>query len=301
MGVTRVTKINKEGDEEATDRTYRHSYEVTVDTLADSEERIVLAASGIPLMRAPHPFDPSAFVTSRRARLREERRWKLWIVDVNYAVLGGEEDAITRPPDQAPDLWVPELRVRTATYERAILQDLDGVWFTNAARDLFPQHMRTITEYYPVVSYRRWWRTVDFDPVGSVLDWVGKVNESTWYVAAARTAQIQGINSEREFWNGQVFYRVDYEIAVRPDGWQITLPNEGMHTRGIDALGEGALRPIMLSELDEDGNKTGIRSKVSEPVPLTIDGYGVILDGLPPEELPPFRVYDDIDFADVGL
>jgi hypothetical protein len=302
-----VKRIGLEADQEVADRNYRHTYEVQVDTLANAVQTVVLNAAGIPSLGAVHPNDPSAVVTSKSARLREERLWKLWTVVVNYAVQVGEGDVITRPPDQPPDLWVPELRVRTATQQREIIEDLDGQILRNTAQDMFPAHMRMIVEYYSVVSYRRWYRTVDFSPVAANKWLAGKVNESAWYEAAEREAQIQSVTSEREVWTpptpgmpAQVFFRVDFEIAIREGGWQLSLPNEGLHTRSIVAIGAPPRQPILLDELNDDGNPTGLRYKASEPVPLNFDGSDVLEDGMPVIQLD-YRVYDDRDFAAAGL
>lgn len=302
-----VNRIGLEADQEATDRSYRHSYEVQVDTLANAKQSIVLNAAGLPAIGAVHPDDASAVVTSKRARLREERLWKLWIVDVNYAVQVGEGDVVSQNPSEPPDTWTPELRVRTATMEKEIIEDLDGEILRNAAEDMFPASMRTIVEYYSVVSYRRWFRAVDFSPVTANRWLAGKVNESAWYEAAAGEAQIQNLNSERVVWTpptagmpGQLFFRVDYEIAIREGGWQLSLPNEGLH-RLVDILGLGfGKAPIMLSEVAEDGQFSGLRYRASEPVPLTSDGKEVLAKGLPVQQLP-FRVYDSVDFATAGL
>lgn len=304
MSIVRVTRINRDATQGATERDYRKSYEVQVSSTND-DEAMVLNAAGIPAIGSQHPIDPSAIVTSKSARLREERRWPLWIVDVNYAVQVGEGDVVTRPPDQAPDQWVAELRVRAQAMEREIIEDLDGAILQNAAKDMFPAHMRTITEYYPVVSYRRWWRAADFSPAGAVRLWCGKVNEAAWYDAAAGEAQIQSVSSEREVWtpptgNAQLFFRVDYEIAIRSGGWLLVLPNEGLHTlTGINFDGIGK-KPVMLPEMDDSGNPTGLRYRASEPVPLTDDGRAVRDYGLPVQQLS-FRVYDDLDFATAGL
>jgi hypothetical protein len=299
MSITRVTRINLEGEHTNEDHTYVHTYEVEVSS-RDDQQVAVLTAAGIPTRGQLHPSDPAAVVTSKRANLREERMWKLWIVTVRYAIVAGTEDAVTTNPTQPPDLRVPELRIRSAQREEAFTLDVGLKPLVNSAGELYPQHMRTITTYYAIISYRRWFRAVDLDPYNAVLNWCGKVNENEWFTADAGTVQIQGLTFEREFFANQLFFRTDFELAG-PVSPNIVLPNEGMHVKtGFNVDGVIGRKPILLPEVDDSGNPTGLRYRVSEPVPISADGKKQLADGQPPI-LNTFRMYDEIDFADIGL
>jgi hypothetical protein len=299
MSITRVTRINLTGDVSVDDHTYVHTFEVEVSS-RDDQQASVLGAAGIPNLGAPHPSDPAAVVTSKRVRLREERRWKLWTVDVNYAIVAGTEDTITRDPTQAPDLRVPELRIRSAQREEAFTLDVDLKPITNTAGELYPQHMRTATVYYAIISYRRWFRGVDLDPYNAVLNWCGRFNENAWFTASARSIQIQGLTFEREFFQNQLFFRTDFELAG-PVSPSLVLPNEGMHVKtGFNVDGVIGRKPILLKETDDSGNPTGLKYRVSEPVPISADGKTQLADGQPPL-LNTFRMFYDVDFADIGL
>lgn len=300
MSVTRVTRINLSGDQQASDMTFQHVYEVEVSVNTDTQA-VVLGAPGLPVMGQQHPNFPQAVVTSRRARLREERRWKLWIVDIAYSIVVGNEDAITRDPTQAPDLRIPELRIRTAQKSVVRTEDLDNKPLMNTAREMFPQGERTFDAYYAIVSYRRWYRSVDLDPLGAVLAYSGKFNSSAWKGVSAGGAQIQSVSTEREFWQNQLFFRTDFEIAVNGESQYAYIPNVGMHVlTGINLDNQIGRKPIMLKDTDDNGNPNGIRFRASEPVPISQNGRSQLADGQDPIILQ-FRMYSSIDFNSIGL
>lgn len=301
MSITRVTRINLTGDVSVDDHTYVHTFEVEVSS-RDDQQATVLGAAGIPNLGAQHPSDPAAVVTSKRVRLREERRWKLWTVDVNYAIVAGNEDAITRDPTQAPDLRVAELRVRPNQREMVLHEDLDGKPIANTAGEMFPAHLRTVMRFGAIINFRRWYRAVDVDPYLAVLNWSGKFNESQWFTVDARSAQIQGVTMEREFWQNQLFYRADFEIeAPLPFYEFLSIPNEGMMVKtGFNVDGIIGRKPILHVEVNNAGNPTGLKYRVSEPVPISDDGKTELADGQPPI-IKRFRVYDAVDFAEIGL
>lgn len=299
MSVTRVTRINLEGEHSTDDNTYVHTYEVEVSS-RDDQQITVLNAAGIPNRGQQHPSDPAAVVTSKQANLREERRWKLWIVTVRYAINVGTEDAVTTDPTQPPDLRAAQLRIRSAEREEVLNVDLNNKPLMNTAADLFPAHLRTVIRQYAIISYRRWWRAVDLDPLGAVLNWTGKFNETDWFTVDAETAQVKSISTELEWWQNELFYRTDYEIET-PKSRFLYIPNEGLHVKtGFNVDGVIGKKPIMLADKDDSGNPTGLKFRVSEPVPIDLLGKKMLAEGQPPE-LIEFVVYDTIDFADIGL
>lgn len=306
MGAIQAKLINRERSDGDNTREYHHTWEVIVDSQSGDDESTALTHANIPVLGQRHPTDTAAFVTSRRSSLRTERSWRIYTVDINYAIVAGQEDAVTRDPTQPPDLWPPEVRIRSAPYHRVVTRDLNGDCITNAAGANIPQDQRTIEDFYAIIWFRRWFNISAFDPIGAVFQWVGKLNDDTWLNAdiLPGMARIIDLSSEPVYYSNTLYFRADFEIAIRTDDadgdpsqtWWLKYPNVGTHVKG----GFGGLTPIMLPQLNEFGENKGIFTWTGESVPLTVDGRSAILDGTDPNIISR-PVFQSITFADIGL
>jgi hypothetical protein len=297
MSVVWVHEINRQGTLTPEERQYLVTYEVHCDENTDTEVT-ALGAAGIPRIGDQHPQDAAARCLSVSAKLRNERDYRLYTVDAEYTSQMGEDDVVTQDPNTPPDLRVPELEVEMVPYEDDLFVDLDGKPLRNTAGQFIPYEQRLYTRYRAVIKYRRWWSAADFDIVLDSYAAAGKVNASEWRGIAARSALITRVFAQRMFFEGRLYYQVDYEIALA-DSWKKKVYSEGFLAKPLappanPADHEFALAPIRFA--DEDN--PDILVDAPEPVPLDIignpdpDGVGVELE---------FRVYEDADFTALGL
>ena len=297
MSVVWVHEINRQGTLTPNERQYLVTYEVHCDENTDTEVT-ALGAAGIPRIGDTHPQDSQARCLSVSAQLRNERDYRLYKVDAEYTSQMGEDDVVTTDPSTPPDLRLPELEVEMVPYEDDLIVDLDGKPLVNTAGQFIPYEQRLYTRYRAVIKYRRWWKASDFDIVLDSYAAAGKVNAAEWRGITARSALITRVFAQRMFFEGQLYFQVDYEITLA-ESWTKKVYSEGFLAKPLNPAPNPAdpqfeLAPIRFA--DEDNPDI----LIDAPEPVALDVFGnADPDGLGAEL--EYRVYEDADFTALGL
>lgn len=259
-------------------RSYSKQYIVITDDPTTTEVE-VLAASGLPAIKAEHPADSKAVVVKRSPRPYGAGRL-VWLVDIEYASRSGPAENLTfdRPWNRRP-------RLRWGSYavQLPLEEDRDGDPILNSAGDRYDPPL-IVEIHRPTLSVTRYERRYD---INKALDYIDTVNELTLMIGGLVTraegallTRFEGADVEVD---GVDCWQVDYEIIFAPT-----------FKRRVLDCGFYALDGTKKTKVTDGNNKD-----MTEPALL--DGAGAVLGfGGTPVYLD-FHVYRKVDFGPLGL
>ena len=275
MGIDSFTiKPDQEYNENRSGSSAIWNYDIEFDV--DTNEFDAAHASVVPRFDAPYPPNPFLVVSDISAKPVSESR-RHWIVQVKFSSgagssVSGGVDPLSEPPDIT---W------STVSDTVEIDVDANGIPITNSADEVFdPPIQSEVADLEIRIS-----RNEPLNPMTAFAGFAKKVNTQTWANLPPGTVLMDEISGKKIEHGDLVFYRVDYRLLFRFDGWKIRKLDKGYRTKAAN----GDLE-IMT---DKDGNP------LSEPVFL--DGSGQKLaDGASGVFLE-FEVRQSVNFDVLGL
>lgn len=206
-----------------------------------------------------------------------------WVrVLVAYKSRGATDD----DPDD-PLLDDPILSITTAETEEPIFLDAAGAEIKNSAGDIFdPPITEVFFDYVVNISFNI--GNVTLLTIGSIVSsHNGRLNKTSWLGNPPRTAWMR-LEAEKDVRNGTKFWRLNFRVLVRAEGWDRKIIDEGFRSivQVVDATG---------STVEERWEMTDGAGRISNSKSL-LDGSGNELEpGLPPNILV-FVTKGEIDF-----
>lgn len=266
-------------------REYTRVFRVITNDPKD-EPWVVGSATGLPILFDPYQGQNGAIDLNSRALRIEPRQSEddpyIWEVVIEYGTkfenfdpanyeTGGYENPILRPPD---------IRWSFVSFQKPIDKDLLGNAIVNSAQDPYDPPV-TVDDHRPVLTYER--NELVFDPELAIA-YMDAVNTDVFLGALPGQAKVAGIEAVRVFEHNLFFWRVNYEIHFRREGWDLIIINRGYHY--LDA-----------------GESKAINDKFGQPVssPKLLTAAGAVLPqgGTPTDKT--FKVYKELPFALLGL
>lgn len=206
--------------ERKVDTTHSATYLVQMDSETSRENSVALVP-GVPFIGMPSPIMPGAYCISRGISEIGPRVWEVE-AEFSTSIDGGE-------PDDVPS-WdrQPEWSWSFETVEEPLLFDAqdDTVAITNSALEPLPPVGVPVA--IPVLSIKR--SELSFSP-DTILDYVNKVNSSSFWGAAAGKALMAGISANQKKEQGFTVWDVSYTIKFKMDthGWKLRLLDQGTY------------------------------------------------------------------------
>lgn len=300
MGITSVTEVF-DGRVATRNRMYERTYQRSFEVITTSPAvggKVVLAASGIPQIgnyyhNGLDPSDPDyeldhgSFVNDMRANCTggPEGAGIQWFVTCIYAPY----DAVQFGSD--PTSWKLRVRFGGERIDKVIYFDKAGLPIRNSAFDRFEDAI-TIDDQITTMTITQNVLVSAFD-LNLAVDFSNTINLNDWNGFTAKHCKMGIIETGDEEYdsNAQVYYyKVTYPVQISRTPWRKELLDQGYNQLDA-AYGYGATKAMPI--LDSKGQP------LSEPSAL--DGFGRKLDiGGSPVKLI-FDVFDEVDWATLGL
>ena len=256
---------------------HQATYVVEMDTESQRESTVARVA-GVPYIGMPSPILLGAICTKRGIR---EVGPKTFEVDATFS---NDVGSATEPDNGNPWDRVPEWSWSFETRDKVLTADaqLGSKAIANSAGELLEPV--TVQEALPVLTIKRY--ELRFDGQ-TILDYVNKVNSSSFWGAAAGKALMAGINASPKQLDGTRVWQVQYQIkfAIGADGWKLKLLDQGSY------YWSGAVNASdKLHFVDDQFNR----------VTGNLDGSGNESTSSTPTFVQ-FNQYDDTNFNDLNL
>ena len=291
MAVAFIQEITgRDGSKDSdTNKRYRRTWVVRTDTPQDGAS-VVLAAPGVPVFNDTYnylddsdPFNPvpiydlDAVVVDVQAIQDNPNDPRDWRVIVEYAGVG---DPVSQPA---------EVEYSPTRYQKAILEDVNGVEIKNAAGDYFEGGITVDRTRFTLTIVKA---VLTWNPVAA-LEYQDSLNQS-WFLALAhppgfapQTCKLTwGAKRVRRAGTASFYWLRTAVIDIDREGWRTKLRNAGY--REFNAT-QGKAVEIMRTP--------GV--PISAPVLLAEDG-AELPEGSTPATLP-FDGYTTKDWSGLGL
>ncbi len=256
--------------------TRRHTevFRVTTDGNDDTEQ--VLNSPAVKQIFHLFPSDTAARVTNVKCTSREENNKEFNVaVQFSTAASGSEEEEDPDPLNASPDVTWASTAVNVVAEK-----DRDGEAILNKAGDAFDPPVE-VERPHAVLTVSQ--NEASFS--GAIaLQYVQKVNSTTFEGAAAGEVMCRSISAVDETKNNIQYWRVTYEFEFAPEGWQPEILEQGLRDTNGDPL------------KGDDGDD------VTTPVPIDTLGDRIPKSSLPESAIfTVFNVYNETDFNAIGL
>lgn len=203
-----------------------------------------------------------------------------WIWDVRCEFRVEQTESNTPPNEPENPLLRPvKIRGGTQTYTENSIKDKDDKVVANSAKEAFPPHERLA----PLAEFS-FVRNESTSPAGYSIAYVGRLNASPIWDAAAKTILCTSITWDKQYENSYEFYQTTYSFSYKEDGWKLKLVDNG-----FNELVAGALKPILLPD----------NTKPTEPFKLNGSGAKAASNADP--VIKEFDIYKTVNFASLGL
>lgn len=300
MSVTfvRVLKRGRSGTRElgGGKRTYTQVFLVGTDSPLDGSQiaRTAIDPKGGPVIPQPgtfyvagNEFDLGCFIKSVEAHEVGETGM-LWEVSVT-----ADSEMPDPPRDQENPLdRPPEVSWSFAQFQRVAEKDMAGNAILNSAGQPFDPPIQ-VDDSRPVCDIER--NEDTFDP-NIVFAYKDAINSDALDIGGLTVlpgqAKMSNIGARRQFENSQYYWKVNYQIQVKADGWALSILDQGWYKTGNN----GKPTPC----LDDQGNE------VTSPVLLDGNGGQLTLPPAPAGQpggpfFKTFDVYPELPFAALAL
>jgi len=244
------------------------------------DESFALFHAGVPALRSAHPTRPGLFVLNKTASQATAPCGNLWIVTVSYS-----------PAPRADLPWNEPAIYSWGQQSTELVCDFDVVTnqpIMNSAKCPFDPAV-TATRYEATLTVSK--NVLGFN-AAVPLAYVGAVNKSSFYGAAAGYCMCVGIPAQMQIYQNEQGGRTPYWSVSYQFSFRNTIPWQAkVLDAGYMELRDGKHVPCLLA---------GGREPTS-PVPL--DGEGKQVED--PENFTPnyldFKIYPEKNFYDLGV
>lgn len=254
---------------------YTRKFEVYVSDNTDHTTTI-LASGSLPARLAAHPTNAYARCVNRKVSQRPEDPLR-YLVECEYNSQLDIDPADTNENPLSRPAIVSHSFERTT---RATREDLDGNAIDNSASVPFDPPLEFETSLWIIkIEYNQ--ASFSASTAATIQDCC---NADTWSGFAPGLVKIRGIEASKQYENNVVFWKINWVLAVKWDGWRPTrVLDQGFH------------------ELNVDDEPVLIRDPYGQPLPnpSRLDGAGAKLDPDDPSVFLEFNLCREINF--VGL
>lgn len=237
----------------------------------------ILSSGSIPSRLQSHPSNAFALVESRKVS-NDPADPRQYLVDVSYTSQFDQDPASTNEdPLSRPAIW--SFSFERAT--KAVREDLDGNALDNSAGVPFDPPVEVETSI-PIIKIDINKASFSYASIATLQDCV---NDATWNGFAAGTVKVRGVEVKQQFENNQLYWSYSWTLAVKWDGWQAKILDQGFH------------------ELDDDGEPKLIRDAFGNPLPhpSRLDGDGNKLESGEPSVFLDFTTCRTANFSTVPI
>lgn len=249
------------------DTTHQATYVVWMDS-ESARENLVASVSGVPYIGMPSPIISGAVCVSRRIN---EAGPRIWEVEAEFSQQYDTEPEEADPWDLAAEWsWSCEQQEEPLLYDA--VDNTKAI--VNSAGEPLPPISRQIA--IPVLTIKRAEETFSGS---TLLDYVNKVNSSTFWGAPAYTALMADISASQTSHEGVKYWEVTYQIKFNlliTAGWRARLLDHGTYYWSGAAINVGSKIPFgddafqqVLGNLD--GN--AYRNLTGTPAFVTYNRY----------------------------
>lgn len=267
-GVTKKWSTDEGSDQSDDGREWRRSvaevYQVTVTDGATTSPYEAKFATGIPLMRSPHPLDVSMRVNSVQPRRVSPIMWEVYVSYGSTTSNKNEDEPPTHPLAEPPIIRWFAVRSEDETDE-----DVDGNAHLNTVGDpLGPIPVEIIDLGLHVH------RNLAANSPLLISTYTGAVNSDKFGPFPAGTARVMDVQIEEKYEEEYVYYPTDIEIHIRrgikttdAHAWWVRRRNEGFYyywdvmnkkkRRATDDSGAPTTNPVLLNE---DGSLVDVKN-----------------------------------------
>ena len=266
-------------------RNYTRTFRIITDSMLDGPFQVTAIPPPFPVLFGFYS-DPAGGIDlgalCNKITPRQTDEPFVWEVTCEFSSkIDNPEQAQDGSAQQNPLLRPPVVKWSMAKFQRPVDQDNDGSPIVNSAGERFDPPIE-IDDSRPVLHISRNEATVD---PSLIVQYQDAVNADTFFGCDPGTAKMDSICAESAFENGVFYWKFEYEIHFRFDGWAVQPLDQGYHhlVSGVPSVNRDP----------QSGNPY--------PAPRLLDGAGNMLGSGGTPVFLSFDVYNSLPFAPLSL